>query len=90
MQTQGKLQNDHHQKRSTYLQQFHLNTKYKTWNTNRVVDCLGRPPVATLTMVLHSYEHETFVWPQLYEKYPDFSTTYHMLGTNIIVTDFHF
>jgi hypothetical protein len=30
MQTQAKLQNDHHQKWSTYLQQFHLNIKYKT------------------------------------------------------------
>ena len=30
MQTQGKLQNDRHQKWSTYLQQFHLNIKYKT------------------------------------------------------------
>jgi len=29
MQTQGKLQNDHHQKLSTYLQQFHINIKYK-------------------------------------------------------------
>jgi hypothetical protein len=26
---QGKLQNDHHQKWSTYLQQFHINIKYK-------------------------------------------------------------
>jgi hypothetical protein len=34
MQTQGKLQNDHHQKWSTYLQQFHLNIKYKTGSTN--------------------------------------------------------
>jgi hypothetical protein len=30
MQTQGKLYNDLHQKWSTYLQQFHLNIKYKT------------------------------------------------------------
>jgi hypothetical protein len=28
-------------------------------------------------------------WPQLYEKDPDFTTTYHMLGTNTTVTDFH-
>jgi hypothetical protein len=34
MQTQGKLQNDRHQKWSTYLQQFHLNIKYKTGSTN--------------------------------------------------------
>jgi hypothetical protein len=34
MQTQGKLQNDFHQKWSMYLQQFHLNIKYKKGNTN--------------------------------------------------------
>ena len=41
MQTQGKLQNDRHQKWSTYLQQFHLNIKYKKCSTNRVSDCLS-------------------------------------------------
>ena len=30
MQIQGKLHNDRHQKGSIYLQQFHLNIKYKT------------------------------------------------------------
>jgi hypothetical protein len=54
MQTQGKLQNDRHQKWSTYLQQFHLNIKYKTGSTNRVIDCLSRPPVTALTTVLDS------------------------------------
>jgi hypothetical protein len=48
MQTQGKLQNDRHQKWSTYLQQFHLNIKYKTGSTIRVADCLSRSPVAAL------------------------------------------
>ena len=41
IQTQGKLQNDHHQKWSTYLPQFHLNIKYKKGNTDNVVDCLS-------------------------------------------------
>ena len=36
MHMQGKLQNDHHHKWSTYLQQFHLNIKYKKGNKNRV------------------------------------------------------
>jgi len=39
--TQWKLQNDLHQKWSTYLQQFHLNIKYKTGSTNSVVDYLN-------------------------------------------------
>jgi hypothetical protein len=38
MRTQEKLQNDCHQKWSTYLQQFHLNIKYKIGSTNHIVD----------------------------------------------------
>jgi hypothetical protein len=49
IQTQGKLQNDRHQKWSTYLQQFHINIKYKTGSTNCVIDCLSRP-----LMLFHS------------------------------------
>jgi hypothetical protein len=89
IQTQGKLQNDRHQKWSTYLQQFHLNIKYKTCISNHVVDCLSRPPVAALTTVLHSCGHEASEWPQLYQQDPDFATTYHLLGTGATVTDFH-
>jgi hypothetical protein len=89
MQTQGKLHNDRHQKWSTYLHQFHINIKYKTGSTNHVTDCFSRPLVAALTMVLHSCKHETSRSPQLYERDPEFATTYHMLGTNIVVTNFH-
>jgi hypothetical protein len=89
MQTQGKLQNDRHQKWSTYLQQFHLNIKYKIVNTNRVIDCLSRLPVMTLATVLDSCGHETYGWPQLYETDPDFTTTYQMLGSNAVVDNFH-
>jgi hypothetical protein len=66
MQTQGKLRNDSHHKWYTYLQQFHLNIKYKIRSTNRVAYCFSRPPVATLTTVLDSCSHETSGWPQLY------------------------
>ena len=89
MQTQGKLQNDRHQKSSIYLQQFHLNIKYKIGSTNRIVDCLSRPPVVTLTTMLDSCDHETSRWSQLYETDPDFTTTYQMLGANAVVTNFH-
>jgi hypothetical protein len=89
MQTQGKLQNDRHQKWSTYLQQFHLNIKYKTRSTNRVVDFLSRPPVTELTTMLYSCNHETSRWPHLYKTNHDFSTTYKMLGTNSVVVNFH-
>jgi hypothetical protein len=41
MHTQGKLQNDRHQKWSTYIQQFHLNIKYKIRSTNCISDCLS-------------------------------------------------
>jgi hypothetical protein len=89
MQTQGKLQNDHHKKWSTYLQQFHLNIKYKTRSTNHVVDCHNIPLVTTLTTVLDSCDHETSGWPQLYETDPNFATTYQMLGANVVVDKFH-
>jgi hypothetical protein len=89
MQTQGKLQNDHHQKWSTYLQKFHLNIKYKIGSTNRVSHYLIRPPVTTLTMVLESCGHETSGWPHLYETDPDFSTTYQISGGNSVVSNFH-
>jgi hypothetical protein len=89
IQTQGKFQNDRHQNWSTYLQQFHLNIKYKTCISNHVADCLSRPPVAALTTVLHSCGHETSEWPQLYQQDLDFSTTYHLLGTCASVTNFY-
>jgi hypothetical protein len=89
MQTQGKLQNDHHQKWSTYLQQFHLNIKYKKGNTNHVTDCLSRPPVVALTTVLNSCGHETSGWPQLYNNDSDFVVSYQTLSTGKIVPDFH-
>jgi hypothetical protein len=89
MHTQGRLHNDFHQKWSTYLQQFHLNIKYKAGSTNRIIDFLSIPPVATLTTVLDSCSHETYGWPQLYETDPDFTTTYQMLGANTVVANFH-
>jgi hypothetical protein len=89
MQTQVKLQNDHHQKWSTYLQQFHLNIKYKSGSTNRITDFLSKPPFMALTMILDSCDHETSGWPQLYETDPDFTTTYQMLGANEVVNNFH-
>jgi hypothetical protein len=88
MQTQGRFQNDCHQKWSTYLQQFHLNIKYKTRSTNHIANCLSRSIVATLTTVLESCGHEIFGWPQLYQTDPDFATTYQMLGANAVVINF--
>jgi hypothetical protein len=83
------LQNNRHQKWSTYLQQFHLNIKYKTRISNHVADYLSRPPVAALTTVLHSCRHEASEWPQLYQQDLNFVTTYQLLGTGATVTDFH-
>ena len=89
VQTQGKLQNDRHQKWSAYLQQFHLNIKYKKGSTNHVADCLSRPPVAALTTVLNSCGHETSGWSQLYDSDPDFSATYRAVCADTPVPDFH-
>jgi hypothetical protein len=89
MQTQGKLQNDRHQKWSTYLQQFHLNIKYKTGSTYCVIDYLNRQTITTLTTVIEYSVHYTYGWPQLYETDPDLITTYQMLGENVVVDNFH-
>ena len=64
IQTHGKLQNDFHQNWSTYLQQLHLNIKYKKCISNCVANCLSQPPVDALTIVLHSRGHEAFEWTQ--------------------------
>jgi hypothetical protein len=89
IQTQGKLQNDRHKKWSTYLQQFHINIKYKKSISNHVFDYLSQPLVAALTIVLHSCGHEASEWPQPYQQDPNFSTTYQLLGTGATATDFH-
>jgi len=60
IQMEGKLQNDRHQKWSTYLQKFHLNIMYKKGITNNVADCLSRPLIMALTSVLNSCRYETY------------------------------
>jgi hypothetical protein len=89
IQTQGKLQNDRHQKWSTYLQQFHLNIKYKKGSTNNVADRLSQPPIVAITIVLNSCGHETSDWPLLYKSNPDFSHTYKTLLEGNRVPNFH-
>jgi hypothetical protein len=39
--------------------------------------------------VLNSCGHKTSGWTQLYERDLDFTATYHRLGANTIVNDFH-
>jgi hypothetical protein len=87
--THGKLQNDHHKKWSTYLQQFHINIKYMTGISNCVVDCVIQPHVVSITTVLHSYGHEASEWPQLYQEYPNVTTTYQLVGAGATTTYFH-
>ena len=89
IQTQGKLQNDRHHKWSTYLQQFHLNIKYKKGTTNNVADCLSRPPILALTIVLNSCGKKTFDWPLLYESDLEFNHTYQALLGGTQVPNFH-
>lgn len=87
--TQGKLQNDHHKKWSTYLQQFHLNIKYKNGNTNNVAHCLNQPPIVVLIIVLNSYGHKTSKWPHLYKSDPEFGNTNQTLLEGKKVPKFH-
>jgi len=66
-----------------------LNIKYKNGSTNHVVDCLNRPPVATLTTVLNSCGYETSGWPQIYKNDLEFTSTYGVLIDGKQVPDFH-
>jgi hypothetical protein len=52
-------------------------------------DCLNRPSVAALTIVLQFCGHEASEWPQIYQDDPDFTTTYQLLGIGTTVTNFH-
>ena len=86
MQTQGNLQNDHHQKWSTYLQQLHLNIKNNKGNMMQVDDCLSRAPVVALTTVLNSCGHDNSRWPQLYENDSEFTPISQSLWEGITMT----
>jgi hypothetical protein len=89
IESQGKLQNDRHQKWSTYMQQFHLNIKYKKGNTNNVVEFLNQPPIIVLTIVLNSCGNETFDWLLLYKSDLEFGHTYNSLLEGKQVPNFH-
>ena len=89
MQMQGKLQNNCHQKWSTYLQQFHFNIKYKKESTNIIADCLSRPPIVAITTMLNSCRHETSDWLLLYKSDLEFSDTYQTLLEGNQVPKFH-
>ena len=71
------------------MQQFRINIKYKKGSTNRVLDCLSRPPAAALITVLNSCGHETSEWSQLYSSDSDFTTTYQLLEVGSPVADFY-
>jgi hypothetical protein len=42
-----------------------------------------------LTMMLDSCGHETSSWPNLYDRDPNFATTYQMFDANSVVANFH-
>ena len=86
---QGKLRNDHHQKWSTYLQQFHLNINYKKGITNNVADYLSWPQIVALTTIINSCGHETFDLSLLYKSDLEFVHTYKTLLEGTQVPKFH-
>jgi hypothetical protein len=45
--------------------------------------------MAAITTMLDSCGHEESEWPQIYQEYPDFATTYHLLGIGTNTTNFH-
>lgn len=90
LQTQGKLKNDRHQRWLTYLQQFYLNIYHKKGSTNKVVDCLTRPPIAGVSMMLESCGHKIENFTRLCENYNEFSNVYTHLLEGKHVNDFYF
>eukprot|EP00253_Pinus_taeda_P029383 PITA_29383 len=52
-------------------------------------NCLNRPLVMALTIVLNSCGHETFDWPLLYKSNPKFGHIYQTLLEGQQVPDFH-
>jgi hypothetical protein len=60
-----------------------------TSSISRIIDFLSRPPVVALNMVLEYFFHETYGWPQIYDTDPDFTSTYQILGANVVAANFH-
>ena len=58
-------------------------------STNRVNDCLIRPPVETLTMVIKYCFHENSRWPNLYESDPEFAPIDQDVCAGKLVAEFH-
>ena len=54
-----------------------------------MADCLSRPPIVGLTMVLDLCGHQSSKWEQLYGIDPDFSNIYSSLVEGKHVSDFH-
>jgi hypothetical protein len=71
------------------MKQFNLNIKYKNFSTNNVADCLNRPLIMEITIVLNSCGHETYDWTLLYKSDPDFGHTYTTLFEGNRVPNFH-
>lgn len=66
LQHQAKLQQAHHMKWMTYLQQFNIVIKYKKGVHNKLVDMLSRPPITTLCFSVFMQ-----VQPSCHDDYAD-------------------
>lgn len=83
------MQNDRHQRWSAYLQQFHLNICHKKGSTNKVANCLSRPPIAAISMGLNSCGHQIEAWACLYENNVKFVDVYNQLVKGQQVNGFY-
>ena len=61
---------------SAYLQKFHLNICHKKGSTNMISDCLSRPLITRISMVLESCGHQIENWAHLYAYDNEFSDVY--------------
>lgn len=67
LQIQAKLQQAHHMKWMTYLQQFNLVIKYKKGVNKKLADMLSRPPITTLFCLLVFMQ----IQPSCHDEYID-------------------
>lgn len=62
--------------RFAYLKQFHVSIWHKKGNSNKVTNCLSRPPNSTLLMLLDSCGHEMTQWSDMYTMDDELSESY--------------
>ena len=64
--------------------------KYRKGKSNVIADCLIRPPITLILIVMSMQGYDTTTWPQLYQVYNEFSFVYQQLQTDKPSTNEYF